>query len=126
VRLKFAFQVRGGTPLHTEIRRTKLLIAQSKMLKCAFKMLQSSLAAEIDRGHGLVALSVELLSPEVQRVLMAMPLDGEWMPGSGPYSEIINAMLDARSPLVEEDKMPEDGDGPWRVRLTTEALKILA
>jgi hypothetical protein len=96
------------------------------MLVDAAKLMESGVAQAHSRARELIATSAELLSTEVQELLMALPSNGEWAPGSGPYYEIINTMLDERSLLIEEDEMPEDGDGPWRVRLTEEARVILA
>jgi hypothetical protein len=113
-------------PAHPEIIRTKLLIAQSKMLADAHQHIQSGVVQEIERAHELMAMSAELLSVEVQNALLSLPADGTWAPGVGPYYETINDMLDNRSLLIEEEDLPEDGDGPWRVRLSRKALKLMA
>jgi hypothetical protein len=60
----------------------------------------------------------EVPSPAATEVLLTLPIDGAWMPGAEPYTDIIGEMLDDNSPLIEEDRLPEDNDGPWRVRLT--------
>ncbi|WP_158746847.1 hypothetical protein [Acidisphaera sp. L21] len=62
----------------------------------------------------------------MQELLVWLPGDRSWMPATGPYATIIAEMLDDGTVLIEEDHMPDDGDGQWRVRLTEAAVKILA
>jgi hypothetical protein len=59
-----------------------------------------------------MAISADMMRADIQSLLIALPPDGTWMPGLGPYSEIISAMLDDPSLLIEEDAMPDDGNGP--------------
>ncbi|WP_158743477.1 hypothetical protein [Acidisphaera sp. L21] len=113
-------------PHPPETVQTRLLIAQSRLLLEIAKAQCSELECEMVRADNLVRIAREIRKPRVQELLLDMPLDGSWMPGSGAYADTITAMLDEGSLVIEEADMPEDGDAPWRVRLTKEAIKILA
>jgi hypothetical protein len=113
-------------PLPPEVIRAKFLIIQAHLLIEIALVRCSKIETEIIRSNNLVAISRELLDPQVQELVLDMPIDGSWMPAAGPYTEIIDTMLDEGSLVLEEDHMPEDDDGPWRVRLTDEAVRLLA
>jgi hypothetical protein len=112
-------------PEHLEVSRARFLIIQSQLLVEIAKTRCSGIESEMLRAEKLRLITLEILSPRVQELLLDLPLDRSWMPGSGPYANVLGRMLDEGSLLVEEDEMPEDGDAPWRVRLTEEAVKIL-
>ena len=78
---------------HPEIIRAKFLVAQSRLLMEIARARSSDLADEIIRADNLTKIASELLSTEVQDVLIALPQDGSWASGVGPYSKIINEML---------------------------------
>jgi hypothetical protein len=111
---------------HPEIVRARLLVARSKVLGEMGRLQHAAVAEQIARAVSLKKIASELLSAEVQDTLIGFPQDGAWMPGSGPYSRIINDMLDGGSLLIEEDDFGEDDEAPWRVRLTREAIQLLA
>ncbi|WP_158745659.1 hypothetical protein [Acidisphaera sp. L21] len=112
--------------LPPEVIRARFLIAQSRLMVEIAWTRCSELEAERIRSNNLIMIAREILEPRVQELLLDMPLDGAWTPGAGPHSEIISTMLDDGTLVIEEDRMPEDGDGPWRVRLTKEAMEILS
>jgi hypothetical protein len=113
-------------PEPPEFIRTAFLIIRSKLLVEIAKARFSQLESEMVRAQTLRIIALEILSPRVQEVLLNLPLDRSWTPGAGPHADILGRMLDEGSLLVEEDEMPEDGDAPWRVRLTEMAVEILA
>jgi hypothetical protein len=113
-------------PLPPEIIQARFLRAHARLLVEVAICRCSNLETEIIRGNNLIMIAREILQPRVQELLLDMPIDGAWMPGVGPYAEIITAMLDEGTLVIEEDHMPEDGDAPWRVRLTKEAIEILS
>jgi hypothetical protein len=58
---------------------------------------------------------------DVYDLLLALPVNGEWLPGNGPFRHLLTILLDEGSPLIEETHMPTDDKTPapeWRVRLT--------
>jgi hypothetical protein len=112
--------------LPPEVIRAKFLVAQATLFVEIALAKCSEIEADMIRANNLVMISREILEPQVQELLVGMPLDGAWMPPAGPYAEIINAMLDEGTLVIEEDHMPEGDDVPWRVRLTAEAVRILA
>jgi hypothetical protein len=112
--------------LPPEVIRAKFLIAQANLFVEIALAKCSEIETEMIRADNLVMISREILEPRVQELLFDMPLDGSWMPAAGPHAEIIGTMLDEGTLVIEEDYMPENGDGPWRVRLTEEAVRILA
>jgi hypothetical protein len=109
-----------------EVIRTRLLVARSRMLVESAQRLCNGTAQEIERAHQLIAMSVELLSADVQEAILSLPTNGDWAPGRGRFSKVISEMLDNGTLLIEEDQMPEDGNAPWRVRLTNETINCLA
>ncbi len=68
---------------------------------------------------------MRLLSPEVLQALLSLPIQGGWIIPVEPYAPALSGMLDDDTILIEEDTMPEDGDGPWRVRLTEAGIEAL-
>ncbi len=64
--------------------------------------------------------------PEVQEVLLLLPSDGQWLPGRCAHKEIIMALLDEDSPLIEENEQPVDGvsGAEWQVRLTAFGMAV--
>jgi hypothetical protein len=55
-------------------------------------------------------------------LLLAMPADGEWMPGRGRHYAIIVALITARSPLIEETY--DLTSVSWLVRLTDRGIAL--
>jgi hypothetical protein len=111
-------------PPTPEIIRAKLLVAQARVLVEVARLKCTEIEAEMVRADNLLILALEILEPRVQELLTDAPLDGAWMPASGPHTEIIGMMLDEGSLVLEEDQGV--GDGPWRVRLTKDAIKLLS
>jgi hypothetical protein len=61
----------------------------------------------------------------LNETLMAMPSNGGWMLGTGPYSPTLMIMLDDCSLLVEENIMSvHDVPTVWRVRLTMAGIAM--
>jgi hypothetical protein len=112
--------------LPPEVIHAKFLVSQAKRLIETALAKCSQIEIEMIRANNLFIISREILEPHVQELLVGMPLDGAWMPAAGPYTEIINAMLDEGTLVIEEDHMPEGDDVPWRIRLTQEAIDLLA
>jgi hypothetical protein len=58
---------------------------------------------------------------DVHDLLLALPSNGDWMRGDGPFRHLLMILLDEELPLVEETLMPTDDETPapaWMVRLT--------
>jgi hypothetical protein len=61
----------------------------------------------------------------LREMLMAMPSNGGWMLGAGPYSPTLTILLDDCSPLVEENIMAvHDVPTIWKVRLTAAGMAM--
>jgi hypothetical protein len=106
--------------------QASFMIIQTRLLQEATLLGNREHAEASRQAATLVSIAREIMARPVQELLAWLPRDGSWVLGAGPYADIISQMLDEGTELVEEEVMPEDGGGAWRVRLTETALKILA